>query len=87
MIEISYTKKFLKMFNVLDDDLQDRAEEKIEQFKDKENHKALEVHKLKGKFKGSYAFSIDRKNRIAFGYGASKQEVILLAVGSHDIYK
>lgn len=87
MIEVSYTKKFLKMFNILDHDLQDRVEEKVEQFRDKENHKALEVHKLKGKFKGPYAFSVDRKSRIAFEYGISRQEVILLAVGSHDIYR
>ena len=87
MIEVSYTKKFLKMFSTLDIDLQDRIEEKIGIFIDKDNHKALEVHKLHGKFKGSYTFSIDRKNRVAFEYGATKQEVILLAVGSHDIYR
>ncbi len=75
------------MFNALDEDLQDRVEEKIEQFLNKDNHRALEVHKLHGKFKGVYAFSIDRKNRIAFKYGSSKQDVILLAVGSHDIYR
>ncbi len=87
MIEISYTKKFLKMFNALDADLQDRIEEKVVQFTDESNHRALEVHKLHGKFRGSYAFSVDRKNRVAFEYGTSKQDAILLTVGSHDIYR
>ncbi len=75
------------MFNTLNEDLKDRVEEKIEEFKILQNHQSLEVHKLKGKFKGSYAFSIDRKYRISFEYGASKEDVILLVVGSHDIYR
>lgn len=87
MIEINYTRKFLRMFKILNLDLQDRVEEKIEQFKDVKNHKALEVHKLGGKFKGSYAFSVDRKNRVSFEYLNSKQKVALLTVGDHDIYR
>ncbi len=87
MIEVSYTKKFLKMFNAINPDLQDRVVERIELFRDVKNHKNLEVHKLHGKFKGLYAFSIDRKNRISFQYTKNKQEVILFALGSHDIYR
>ncbi len=87
MIEVSYTRKFLRIFKNLDTDLQDRVEEKIGQFKDTKNHKSLDVHKLGGKFKGSYAFSIDRKNRIVFEYLESRKEVALLTVGSHDIYR
>ncbi len=86
MIEIAYTRKFLRMFKNLDADLQDRVEEKINQFKNKKNHKALEVHKLTGKLKGVYAFSVDRKNRILFEYLGNKNEVALLTVGNHDIY-
>lgn len=86
MIEVNYSKKFLKMFKVLDADLQDRTEEKIAQFKNIKKHKALEVHKLKGNLKGLYSFSIDRKHRILFEYMDSKNEVALLTIGGHDTY-
>ncbi len=86
MIEVNYSKKFLKMFKALDADLQDRVEERIEQFKKKENHKALEVHKLRGDLKDLYSFSVDRKNRILFEYMDTKSEVVLLILGGHDIY-
>ncbi len=87
MIEIAYTKKFIKMFSKLDPNLQDRVIEKIEEFKNEKNHKKLKVHKLKGPLKGLYSFSVDHKNRIVFKYGKSKKEVILLVVGNHDVYK
>jgi len=86
MIEVGYSKKFLKMFKVLDADLQDRVEEKIYKFGNLENHKALEVHKLAGNLKGLYSFSVDRKNRIIFEYIDSKSKVALLIIGGHDIY-
>lgn len=86
MIEVSYSKKFLKMFKVLDADLQDRIEEKIEQFRSKKNHKSLMVHKLKGNWKDVYAFSVDRKNRILFEYFDSKGTAVLLIIGDHDMY-
>ena len=86
MIEVNYSKKFLKMFKTLDADLQDRVEEKIERLKEKENHKALEVHKLEGDLKDLCSFSVDRKNRILFEYNGNKSEVVLLIIGGHDIY-
>lgn len=46
----------------------------------------LATHKLKGKFIGFWAFSIDNRHRIIFEfiYGST---VNFHAVGSHDIYK
>ena len=38
MIEISYTKTFLKRFKKLDPDFQEEIKEKAELFKDKKNH-------------------------------------------------
>ena len=75
------------MFATLDEDLQDRVLEKIEEFKDKKNHKNLEVHKLHGPLKSLYSFSVNRKYRIVFQYGKNKNEAILLVVGGHEVYK
>ncbi len=75
------------MFSALDEDLQERVIEKIELFKNPENHKNLSVHKLHGKLKKIYSFSVDRKYRIVFQCGKNKKEDILLVVGDHGVYK
>lgn len=66
--------------------LQDEVIEKIELFKHVDSHKRLEVHKLKGRLKRFYGFSVNYKDRIIFEY-MSENEVALLAVGDHEIYK
>ncbi|OGI94527.1 hypothetical protein A3A03_02410 [Candidatus Nomurabacteria bacterium RIFCSPLOWO2_01_FULL_40_18] len=85
-MKIAYTAYFLKLLNKLELDLKNEVVEKIELFKDKNNHKNLNVHKLHGKFAGSYSFYINYKIRVVFEY-INKEEVAMLLVGSHDIYK
>ncbi len=85
-MKIIYTTSFLKLLKSFESNLQNEVIEKIELFKDKKNHKNLSVHKLHGKFTGSYSFYVNYKIRIVFDY-LSKEEVALLLVGSHDIYK
>ena len=65
--------------------MQESAFKKIELFRNRKNHKRLEVHKLHGKYVGFFGFSIDRKNRIMFEW-ISDDEVRLHTVGDHDIY-
>ncbi len=86
MINILYPQSFLRKFRKLELDLQDIAFEKINLFKDRKNHKTLEVHKLHGRLSDQFGFSITRKYRIAFRY-VSKNEVLFLDIGDHDIYR
>ena len=74
------------MFKKLPAYLQKEVISKIELFKDTKNHKILEVHKLKGRLRKHYGFSVDFHNRITFDY-LSDNEAVLLTVGDHDIYK
>ena len=86
MINILFPQSFLKKFRKLEIDLQEIAIQKIELFKDKENHKALKVHKLHGRFSSQFGFSVTHKYRIAFRY-VTKNEVLFLDIDDHDIYK
>ena len=86
IIEIGYKPSFIRQFNKLPRGLQDEVVEKIELFKSPDSHQRLKVHKLKGRLRKFYGFSIDFQNRIVFEY-ASENEVALLAVGDHEIYK
>ncbi len=68
-------------------DLQDQVDKVVEKFKHTENHSELKVHKLSGKLKNTYAFSVNYSVRIIFEYTNSKIVTILLTVGDHSIYE
>jgi len=85
-LTIGYTTSFLRQFKKLDSGLQVETKRRIEEFRDQSNHPRLDVHKLHGKHAGCSSFSIDYRNRIVFEY-RSKNNVALLAVGDHDIYR
>jgi len=86
MIKIGYLPVFIRQLNKLEDSLVTETIEKIDLFKDQKNHDMLKVHKLHGRLKGRYSFYVNYKIRVIFLY-VSKNEVILLAVGDHDVYK
>jgi len=85
-MQLQYAPKFLKQLKKLEPALQKEVLAKIELFKDRKNHKMLEVHKLKGRLTGSYSFSVNYKYRIVFDY-ISRDETALLAMGDHYVYK
>jgi mRNA-degrading endonuclease YafQ of YafQ-DinJ toxin-antitoxin module len=86
MIRVVYTKKFIRQYSKLPPALQNAVKEKITEFSVRNHHKKLKVHKLKGKLKNYYGFSVDYSNRIVFMWD-DKNTVALLDVGNHDIYK
>ena len=83
---IRYKPSFVREFKKLPQELQEEALEKIESFKDANNHKKLKAHKLKGKLKDFYSFSVTYSHRVVFQYEA-KNEVVFVAIGNHDVYK
>ncbi len=86
MIKITFTPHFARQLKKLELDVQEYAFEKVDLFKDPANHEKLKVHKLQGTFAGSFSFSVSYRIRIIFDY-TTATEVILLAIGDHDIYK
>ena len=85
-MKVHFKPTFVRQFNKLDPELQQEVEEKIELFKDKGSHKQLKIHKLHGRLKDRYSFSVNYKFRIIFTR-LSKNEIVLLAVGNHSVYK
>jgi len=78
--------KFVKQYKKLPRALQVEAKEKIELFKQDPKHSFLKTHKLKGRLKGCYSFSVNYQYRVVFQY-LSKSEVVLLCVGDHEVYR
>ncbi len=85
-MNIAYTPQFLRMLRKLERLLQDETVEKIELFESDPTHSQLKAHKLKGKLRNRYSFSVNYQTRIIYMY-LSKSEVAFLAIGDHDVYK
>ena len=85
-MEIVYRPEFVRLYNKLNLPLREEIKDKIELFKNISNHKTLKVHKLHGRLRNRYSFSVNYRYRIVFEY-MNKKTVALLSVGIHDIYK
>lgn len=85
MITVGFTPEFFRRLKKLTPQLQELAFERVDLFRDIRNHQRLGVHKLHGKYRGFFGFSINNKNRIMFEW-VSGTEVILHTVGDHSIY-
>ena len=86
-MEVAYAPSFVRKYKILPAGLKLEVKEKIALFRDPKNHKILKVHKLAGKLKEQFAFSVNYKIRIVFWYANTKpKEALLLAVGDHDVY-
>ncbi len=85
-MELAFKPSFLRAFKKLPLTLQDEVREKIEIFKNPDNHEALKVHKLKGSLAGRLSFSVNYRYRIIFMWEIQSNSAILLTIGDHAIY-
>jgi mRNA-degrading endonuclease YafQ of YafQ-DinJ toxin-antitoxin module len=74
------------MVHALDNPLRDDVYASVDQLKDEKNHPRLKVHKLHGKFKQFYGFSVNYKIRIVFEK-LTPRKYLLHIVGGHEIYE
>ncbi len=85
-MHIRYKPTFVRAYKKMSPELKQEVKEKIILFADPSNHERLRVHKLKGKLKGFYSFSVTHAHRVVFQY--EKPDVaVLIAIGDHDVYQ
>lgn len=86
-MEIYYSPNFARQYKKLSREVKLVAERREVIFRKNWKNPILATqHKLKGKFIGFWAFSIDNRHRIIFEF-VDESNVNFNAVGSHDIYK
>lgn len=85
-MEVAFKPTFLRQLKKLPQSLQDEAIEKIEQFKNADNHASLRVHKLKGELAGRLSFWVNYRYRIIFMWEVPNTSAILLAISDHALY-
>ncbi len=86
MLKISYSSYFDRKMKKLDSSLRPIVEERESMFRQDCFHPQLETHKLNGKWKDHWAFSITKKYRIMFQF-LGNNEVMFEDVDDHDVYR
>lgn len=84
-MKIFYHPRFKKNYQRLPSSTQRKAEKREEMFRKNPFDPRLDTHKLHGKLKDKWSFSIDWNNRILFEF--DNGDVIFLDIGPHHIYK
>ena len=85
-VKIYYSSKFAREYKKLPREIKSLAEEKELVFRSNPHASSLKTHKLTGKLKNYWSFSLDYKYRIIFQF-VSDKEIWFLSIGDHDIYR
>lgn len=85
-MRIYYSSKFKQEYTKLSKEIKKFAEEKETIFKKNPFDSTLNTHKLHGRLKEYWAFSIDHTYRIIFEF-AKKDIIWFHSVGDHSIYQ
>jgi len=82
---IYYHPQFRKSFLDLPKEIQKSAKRKIILFRSNPFIASLKTHKLSGKLKKHWSFTVRGQYRVVFVF--EKNDAIFLDIGSHDVYK
>lgn len=83
---IKTSRKFEKNYRKLPNPIKDLAEKKESIFRNDPFDPRLETHRLHGKDKEVWAFSVTQSYRIKFTF-LDSSSVLFIEIGTHDIYK
>jgi addiction module RelE/StbE family toxin len=86
-MEIIYTSKFVREYKKLPDRIKSIAEEREKIFRKNPFDTKLKTHKLHGKFKEFWSFSVDYDYRIVFEISNNKNCFYFHSISDHSIYK
>ncbi len=84
-IKIIHSARFLKSLKRLPKSLKEKVVEHDAIFRKNPFDSRLEAHKLHGRFKGFWAYSVDYHYRVIFIFEGTKTATYY-DVGPHDIY-
>lgn len=84
-MKIFYHPRFKRAYKKLPIELKSKAEIKEKLFRDDLFSPSLDTHKLHGKLKNQWSFSVGKKYRILFQFYG--QDIIFLDIGDHEIYR
>jgi len=80
-----YTARFLRSLKKCDGAVQDDVIRAVQLFETGKQDEELKLHKLHGKFKAYYSFSVNFSYRVIIK--KEKGTVYYLDIGTHDLYR
>ena len=86
MMRITVSPRFEKSYKSLPKRIKEKAKEQELVFRKNPFDPRLKTHRLTGREKEAWAFSINYSYRIKFIF-LTEDEVLFLDVGTHEIYK
>lgn len=84
-MKVFYHPRFKESYQRLPSRIKKKAERKELIFRANRFDSRLDTHKLHGKLKNQWSFSVDGKYRILFEF--DKSDVVFLDIGDHGIYE
>lgn len=85
-MNLIYTSKFAGEYRKLPDEIKAIAKKRIAIFIKAPRDPQLKTHKLRGRLKDFWSFSIDHRYRIIFEFG-EEATVYFHSAGDHSIYE
>lgn len=85
-MNIYYSDRFAKDYKKLPNKIKDLAEVREKIFRQNPFDLRLNTHKLKGKLRVFYSFSVNYRYRIVFHF-KSEKEIIFDSIGTHEVYR
>jgi len=85
-MKIIYTSRFVREYKKLSKEIKKQAEEREKLFRENPFHTLLDTHKLHGRLKEFWSFSIDFRYRIVFEIGRNKT-MYFHFIGDHSVYQ
>ena len=86
MVAIYPSSQFRRAFRKLPRNLQKKAEKKDKMFRKDPFTRGLKTHKLSGKLKSYWSYSVDESYRVLFRF-EKENKVIYFDIGTHEIYR
>lgn len=80
------TTHFIRAYKSLPEEIKVRSKQREKIFKANPFAPRLKTHKLKGKFKGYWSYSVDYQYRILFRF-IDNETILYHDIGTHEIYK
>jgi addiction module RelE/StbE family toxin len=84
-MKVKFYPRFIKQLNRLPLDLQEEVLTKIDLFIENPYNSSLKSHKLQGRLKEFWSFSVNYSHRIL--YKIKDSEAVFAEIGTHDMYK
>jgi mRNA-degrading endonuclease YafQ of YafQ-DinJ toxin-antitoxin module len=86
-MEVSFSRSFKKAFKkrIEATDLETLFWERLELFIENPFNNVLKTHKLSGKLRGAWSFSVEYDTRVVFIFTKDKpRKAVLVDIGNHD---